>query len=84
MSKVSTSAVRRDFSEVLNKVAYAKERIILQRHGKDVAAVIPIEDLQLLEDIEDKTDAKLARKAMKEVEREGTIPWEKIKKQYGL
>jgi prevent-host-death family protein len=81
MSKVSTSAVRRDFSEVLNKVAYAKERIILQRHGKDVAAVIPIEDLQLLEDIEDKIDAKLARKARKE---KGFIAWEQIKKEHGL
>jgi prevent-host-death family protein len=81
MNKVSTSTVRKDFAEVLNKVAYAKERIVLQRHGKDVAAVIPIEDLQLLEDIEDKIDAKLARKAMRE---KGTIPWEKIKKEHNL
>lgn len=81
MSKVSTSAVRKDFSEVLNKVAYAKERIILQRHGKDVAAVIPIEDLQLLEDIEDKIDAKLAKKARKE---KGFIPWSTIKKELNL
>jgi len=84
MSKVSTSAVRKDFSEVVNKVAYAKERIILQRHGKDVAAVIPIEDLRLLEEIEDKIDLKLAKKALKEVEGEGTIPCGKIKKQHGL
>jgi prevent-host-death family protein len=81
MSKVSTSTVRKDFAEVLNKVAYAKERIVLQRHGKDVAAVVPIEDLQLLEDLEDKIDAKLAKKARKE---KGFVPWEKIKKEHGL
>jgi prevent-host-death family protein len=84
MSKVSTSTVRRDFAEVLNRVAYAKERIVLQRHGKDVAAVVPIEDLKLLEDLEDKIDAKLAKKARKEADLKGTIPWEQIKKQYGL
>lgn len=57
------------------------ERVVLRRKGKEVAAVIPIEDLRLLESIEDETDLKAARRAKKE---KGSIPWEKLKSELGL
>ena len=42
------------------------ERIVLRRGRKPIAAVVPIKDLRLLEEIEDRRDAKLARKALAE------------------
>ncbi len=39
MSRVSAGQARRDFSSALNRVAYGRERIVLQRRGKDVAAL---------------------------------------------
>jgi len=56
-------------------VAYKEERIILQRNGKDFVAVIPVEDLQLLEELEDRLDVAAAKKARGEL----GIPWEKAK-----
>ena len=41
-----------DAAHVINRVAYKRERIILHRRGKDVAAIIPIEDLRRLERLE--------------------------------
>ncbi len=80
MSKVTTSLARQRFSEILSKAEFAGERTILHRRKKPVAAVIPIEDLELLERYEDELDARLARKARKEK----TIPWEQLKKDLGL
>jgi antitoxin (DNA-binding transcriptional repressor) of toxin-antitoxin stability system len=47
------------------------ERVVLRRGRKPVAAVVPIKDLRLLEEIEDRRDAELARKALAEPGRVG-------------
>ena len=80
----SFSAVqaREQFADLVNRSAYRGERITLTRRGKGIAAVVPIEDLQLLEQIEDRIDIREARKAI----REGGKPvsMEEVKKRYGL
>ena len=63
MEKVSAAKARKSFADILDQVSYAKERIIITRRGKAVAAVVPIEDLELLEAIEDKIDLEDYRKA---------------------
>ncbi len=81
MTKVTTVNARQQFADIINKSAYAKERIVLTRRGKDVVALVPIEDLKLLEEIEDRLDIEAARKALKE---RGSIPWKKVKAELGL
>jgi prevent-host-death family protein len=86
MSTITAAKARDNFSDILGKVSYAKERITLTRRGRAVAAVIPIEDLELLEAIEDHLDAKDALAALEEWERSGepSVPWEQVKKDLGL
>lgn len=81
MTRIAASKMRKDLADTLNRVAYGKERIVLRRRGKDLAAVIPIEDLAFLEELEDRVDLEAARKALKE---KGRIPWEKVKAELGL
>ncbi len=81
MAKVTTVDARQQFSDIVNRTAYGKERIVLTRRGKDVVALIPMEDLTLLEELEDRLDIEAARKALKEP---GSVPWEKVKKDLGL
>ncbi len=78
--KLTASATRQNFADILNRAAYGGERIIVHRRKKPVAAVVPIEDLELLEKIEDRIDIAEARKRLNEP----TIPWAKIKKELGL
>ena len=78
--KLTTSSARSEFADILNRAAYAGERVILHRHKKPVAAVVPIKDLEILEQIEDRADLDEVRKRLKEP----TIPWSKIKKELGL
>jgi prevent-host-death family protein len=56
MTRLNVSKARDEFPELVNRAAYGGERTIVSRRGKDLAAVIPIADLKLLE--------KLAREEM--------------------
>ncbi|HEY3491018.1 MAG TPA: type II toxin-antitoxin system Phd/YefM family antitoxin [Candidatus Deferrimicrobiaceae bacterium] len=84
MKIVSTVKARETFSEVVNRAAFGKERVVLTRHGKGLAAVVPIEDLRLLEAIEDEQDIRDARKAQREIAKKGTVPFADVKKELGL
>ncbi len=78
--KVASSTARSEFADIVNRVAYAGERVIVHRRKKPVAAVVPLSDLDMLEQIEDRIDLEDARKRL----REPTVPWTKIKKDLGL
>ena len=82
VSTVSTVRAREAFSEILNRSAYGKERIILTRRGKGVAALIPLEDLAIVEAAEDRKDAEEVRRRVKEWERGGrkTISLDQVAK----
>jgi prevent-host-death family protein len=84
VTRVSASQARHDFAETVNRVAYGGDRILLHRRGRDLAALVPIEDLQLLEELERNADLAAARAALKEAGRKGTVPWEKLKAELGL
>jgi antitoxin Phd len=73
--------IRNNLADAINRVAYAGERIILERRGKGVAALVSIEDLELLQEMEDQADIRAAKKALKE---KGGISLEDFKKKHGL
>ncbi|MBZ5516574.1 MAG: type II toxin-antitoxin system Phd/YefM family antitoxin [Acidobacteriia bacterium] len=86
MTRLASGKVRQEFSETINRVAYGRERIILHRRGKSLAALIPVEDLALLEALEDRLDVEEAERILAEakVKRAKPIPWERAKKRLGL
>jgi prevent-host-death family protein len=84
MGAISTVQARNRLAEIINRVAYAKERVILTRRGEELVAVVPVEDVRLLEDLEDRLDLDDARAALAETEATGTTAWEKIKADLGL
>lgn len=79
MANLSTGQARDQFSEVVNRAAFGKERVVLTRHGKALAAVVPIEDVQLLQELEDHLDLEAAQAALADARAHGTTAWEKIK-----
>lgn len=84
MKKVSAAEARNEFADLVNQASFGKERIVLTRHGRDLAALVPIEDLELLEQLEDRLDLEAARAALREAESTGTTPWAQIKADLGL
>ncbi len=84
MGQVSTVDARSQLSEIINRAAFGKERMILTRRGKEIVAVVPIEDVKLLEALEDRIDLEEAKAALSESKKKGTVSWEKMKKELGL
>ena len=84
METLNTSGARERLAEVLNRVAYAKDRVRITRRGKAIAAVVPIEDLELIERLEDQLDLLEAEKALTEAGRKGTIPPDALREELGL
>ena len=86
MSRLNVSKAREGFPEIVNRAAQEKVRTILSRRGKDLAAVVPIEDLRLLERLtrqeQDRLDIEDARNALRETGE--NIPIEQAKKKLDL
>lgn len=66
MEKITTTKARDSFADIISKIAFGKERIILTRNGREIAAIISVEDLENLEEFEDLADLEQARKAIAE------------------
>ncbi|OEU57359.1 MAG: toxin-antitoxin system antitoxin subunit [Desulfobulbaceae bacterium S3730MH12] len=79
---ISTAEARKNFADIVNGVAYGKEPVILTRRGRKIAALISIEELELLQTIEDLVDIENARKAL--AESGENIPAQEIWKELGL
>ncbi len=75
MNQVSVSRLKESLSEYLNRAAYGQERIVVASRGKPKAAVISIEDLERLEEME---DALAAQEALAEYEQGQTISLEAL------
>jgi PHD/YefM family antitoxin component YafN of YafNO toxin-antitoxin module len=82
MTRLSASQLREELATIINKVAFGRERIVLQRNHKDVAALVSMEDLALLQELEHRADLVEMKKAMEEPG--PNIPWEDAKKELGI
>jgi prevent-host-death family protein len=78
---INTVEAKEDFSELIHRVSHHKERVVLTRRGNEIAAIVPLEDLQLLRHLQNQTDLHGALEALKEARSHGTFSLEDLKKQ---
>ncbi len=87
---MEATKVRRHFAEEMSKVAFGKQRLVIERNGKPLVAVVPMEEFTLLEEhleqLEDQLDLEAYKEAKAEMERTGEkpIPWDRFKREQGL
>jgi len=81
---VSISEARETFADLVNRAAYGHERVRVVRRGRPVAAIVPIEDVELLERLEDEIDLQAARDALADTANAVPIPWEQVKSELGV
>jgi len=82
INRLPASKARERFADVLDEVSVKGERIVLERHGKPVAALISSDDLELLEALEDRYDVETVRQTL--AQSDERIPWSKIKERLSL
>ena len=83
MAILEATKAKDTFGDTLNRAAYGKERIILTRRGKPIAALVPLEDLELLNELENAADAEDVRLAREEATRGEGVAWENVKAEFG-
>jgi PHD/YefM family antitoxin component YafN of YafNO toxin-antitoxin module len=87
MTTVTAAHAAKSFAKTLERVSVGRERIIVERDGKEVAAIVPVEDLKLLlrlvEEVEDRALAEMAIERESEAARKGEKPiaWEKVRRE---
>jgi prevent-host-death family protein len=63
---VSLVSLRNSLGEIVNEVAYGNHRRIISKNGKQVAALIPIAELELLDKLEEEADLAALKEARAE------------------
>jgi prevent-host-death family protein len=81
---IGVSEARETFAELVNRVAYGHERVLVARRGRPIAAIVPIDDVEFIERIEDELDRQAAVEALDDPKNAETIPWERVKANLGL
>ena len=82
MTKISTADARKKLANIVNRVAFGKEAFVLTRRGEALAALVSLEDLKLIQEIEERMDVEDAWQARAETEE--TVAWEELKKELDL
>jgi len=80
MTIVPITEARERLADLGNRVALRGERVVVERRGKNLFALVSVDDLELLERLEDKLDLDAIRAAKDEP----TRPWSEVKKALGL
>ena len=84
MATMTVAEAKNRFSDVLRRAEYGGERVVVERHGKPVAAIVSTDDLRRLEAGEDAVDLRDARAALAEAKERGTIPLDVVLRKHGL
>ncbi len=62
MTDLSISEARESLADIVNRVVYQGERVILRRHGKAVAALVSASDLERLSALENRKARRRTRR----------------------
>jgi prevent-host-death family protein len=82
LNKISAADARKKFANIINRVAYGNESFVLTRRGEALAAIVSMEDLKLLQEIEEQMDIEDAWRARKEPGE--SISWEKLREELDI
>ncbi|HEX5163764.1 MAG TPA: type II toxin-antitoxin system Phd/YefM family antitoxin [Thermomicrobiales bacterium] len=83
MSDVTVVQLREGLSDLLGRAQHGGERVRITRNGKPVAAIVSVEDLELLRALEDRIDLDAARAALQEAHDTGYLAWETVRSEDG-
>jgi prevent-host-death family protein len=81
---VTTKELRANLAEVLNRVGFGGEQIVVKRHGKPFVAIVATYDLQACQAMEDYNDVAYMIEMEESGELENTVPWEQVREELGL
>jgi len=79
VTDVSIAEARKNLADLLNRVVYSRERVVLTRHGREVAAIVSIEELGLVDRLKTLLREKEVLEAIEELASGDTVDWAELK-----
>ena len=79
MAAPSIAEIRRDLANAIERVQGSRERMVITRRNKPVAALVPMDDAALLERLEDDLDLLEALQALEDHESTGGVSLRQLK-----
>jgi prevent-host-death family protein len=84
VAAVSIADARHDFAELLNRVAYGKERLVITRHARELAAIVPVEDLKITNRLRRFVARKGVARVLADLEGGNAASWRRLREELGL
>jgi len=81
-TRIGLTSARKNLARIIKRVAYEKETFVLTRYGEPLAAIVPVEDLERLQALEDRQDIEDAWAARTEPGER--ISWDDLKADLAL
>ena len=78
MNAVTIASVRKNLAALIDEVRCREERVIITRHDKPVAALVPVDDAALLDELEDRLDLADALEAIEDYDTNGGINLQRL------
>jgi prevent-host-death family protein len=66
---ISSSRFRTEIKRVLNEVGYGQKQYIIERFGEPAAAVISVEDYEVLQEVKQKKARKSLQETLEDIRR---------------
>lgn len=64
MLAVGSREAKERFGELVNRVGYGRERVVIEKHGRPVAVLVSVKELEYLDRLEELWDAVRLRAAI--------------------
>lgn len=84
MKHITTAEARKNMAELVNRAAYGGERFVVTRHGKELVAIVPLEEATLLDRLRSLLEERDYEAALKAVEEQGTVSWTEVRRDLDL
>ncbi len=84
MKKVTAAEARKNMADLLNRAAYGKERFVVTRHGKGLVAIVPLEEVTLLDRLRSLVSKKDLEAALAAINESGTRSWDEVRRDLDL
>jgi len=81
---ISIAELRSHLGDLVSRVSWKHDRIVITKHGKPVAALISASDMEKFEELEDWNDIQAIRDGLEDVKKNGTIPLETVVREFAL
>jgi len=81
---ISIAELRARLGDLVSRVSYKHDRVVITKHGKPVAALISASDMEKFEELEDWNDLQAAKAAERDIKKNGTVPLEVVVRELGL